>query len=132
MQGRNVSSPTRNGQRTTTTYLGASVAFDIVRIKVSPAELHVEPVLVARRTVEDVLGVGEERGASDVPLVRRKEEDVGAGRVHLVRLSGMDRLLLDRLDLESLELVVENLTHCAKSIVSSAPRPTSALTTYDP
>lgn len=68
-------------------------------IEVSPAKLHVEPVLVARRTVEDVLGVGEKGRPSDVPLVRREEEDVGAGRVHLVRLSGMDRLLLDRLDL---------------------------------
>jgi hypothetical protein len=44
------------------------------------------PVLVARGAVELVLRVGEERRAGNVPLVGAEEEDVGARRVHLVRL----------------------------------------------
>lgn len=92
--------------------LGTRVALDVVRVKVAPATLHVDPVLVARRAVEHVLGVRQERRARHVPLVRREEEDVGARRVHLVRFSRVDRLLLHRLDRETLELLVENLTNC--------------------
>ena len=54
--------------------------------------------------------VGDEGRSSDVPLVGGEEEDIGAGRVHLVALTRVDRLLLDRLNLERLELLVKHLT----------------------
>jgi hypothetical protein len=90
--------------------LSTGVSLDVVRVKVTPSQLDVEPELGARRAVEDVLVVVEERRAGDLPLVGREEEDVRGGRVHLVRLSRVDRLLLNRLDLEGLELLVEDLT----------------------
>ena len=39
-----------------------------------------------------------------------EKQDVSARAVHLVRLSGMDSLLLDSLDTKSFELLVEDLT----------------------
>lgn len=69
---------------------------------------------VTRNSQRDVsfrvlLGVGQQRRPGDVPLVRGEEEDVGAGRVHLVRLPGVDGLLLHRLDLQSVQLLIEHL-----------------------
>ena len=54
--------------------------------------------------------VGHKRGTSDVPLVCREQEDVGAGRVHLVTLPRVNGLLLHSLDLERLQLLIEDLT----------------------
>ena len=54
--------------------------------------------------------VGHKRGTSYVPLVCREQEDVGAGRVHLVTLTRVNSLLLDSLNLEWLEFLVEHLT----------------------
>ena len=54
--------------------------------------------------------VSDEGRSSDVPLVGGEEEDIGAGRVHLVTLTRVDCLLLDGLDLKRLELLVEHLT----------------------
>ena len=56
-----------------------------------------------------LLWVGQERGPGDVPLVRREEQDVGAGTVHLVGLAGMDGLLLHRLNLQGVQLLVKHL-----------------------
>ena len=39
-----------------------------------------------------------------------EQQDVSTRTVHLVRLSGMDGLLLHSLDTQSLQLLVENLT----------------------
>ena len=89
--------------------LGARVPLDVVRVIVAPAQLHVEPVLGRRRAVVCVLGLGEQCGLRDLPLVRGEEQDVGAARVHLVRLARVDRLLLDRLNLERVELLVKDL-----------------------
>ena len=50
--------------------LGASISLDVVGVKVSPTELDVDPELVASCTIENVLDIGDERGARDVPLVR--------------------------------------------------------------
>ena len=54
--------------------------------------------------------ISDERRPGDVPLVRREQEDVGAGRVHLVTLTRVNSLLLDSLNLEWLEFLVEHLT----------------------
>eukprot|EP01137_Pigoraptor_chileana_P034037 Opistho-2@25960 len=89
--------------------LGTRVALDVVAVVVTPTELHVQPVLLARGGVHRVLGVGEERRFGHVPLVCRKEENVGTRRVHLVRLARVDRLLLHRLNLERIELLVKYL-----------------------
>lgn len=70
---------------------GEDTNLDIVRIEVSPSELNVTPPLVRSRSVEDVLGVGEERRSRDVPLVGREEKDISGRRVHLVGLSGTGR-----------------------------------------
>ena len=89
--------------------LGADVALDVVGVVVSPPELDVDPVLVAGFLVKDVVLVCHEAGLADAPLVRSKQQDVGARRVHLVALAGMDGLLLDSLDLQGVELLVEHL-----------------------
>ena len=50
----------------------------------------------------------QEGRLGDVPLVRREQQDVGAGRVHLVTLARVDGLLLHRLDVERVELLVKD------------------------
>ena len=76
--------------------LGAGVAFDVVGIVVAPTQLDVDPVLLSGRVVHHIARVGQQGRAGHVPLVRGEEEDVGAGRVHLVRFTRMDRFLLHR------------------------------------
>ena len=51
----------------------------------------------------------QEGRLTDLPLVGGKEEDVCAGRIHLVTLPRMNRLLLDGLDLQCIHLHVEDL-----------------------
>ena len=89
--------------------LRAGIALDIVGIKVAPAELHVNPELAASGAFEAIFGVVEQRGLGDVPLVRREQHHIGARRVHLVRLSRVDGLLLHGLNLQRVELLVEHL-----------------------
>ena len=89
--------------------LGPGVALNVVRVVVTPPELDVEPVLGGGGAVVGVLGVGEQRRLGALPLVGGKEQDVGARRVHLVRLARVDRLLLHRLDLQHVELLVKDL-----------------------
>mmetsp|Transcript_67280 Transcript_67280/g.140139 ORF Transcript_67280/g.140139 Transcript_67280/m.140139 type:complete len:747 (+) Transcript_67280:1153-3393(+) len=89
--------------------LGPGVALDVVRVEVSPAQLHVDPVLVRRPGVELVVGVGEQRGLGHLPLVCREQQHVRARAVHLVALAGVDGLLLHRLDLQGVQLLIQNL-----------------------
>mmetsp|Transcript_51851 Transcript_51851/g.121766 ORF Transcript_51851/g.121766 Transcript_51851/m.121766 type:complete len:1251 (+) Transcript_51851:175-3927(+) len=89
--------------------LGARVALDVVRVEVAPAQLHVDPVLVGAAGVELVVGVGEERGLGNGPLVGGEEQHVRARRVHLVALARVDRFLLHRLDLQRVQLLVQHL-----------------------
>mmetsp|Transcript_62206 Transcript_62206/g.196851 ORF Transcript_62206/g.196851 Transcript_62206/m.196851 type:complete len:1067 (-) Transcript_62206:4174-7374(-) len=90
--------------------LGARVALDVMRVEVTPAQLHVQPILVGALLVVHVLAaVGHEAGLGDLPLVCGKKEDICAGGVHLIALARVDRLLLDRLDLERIQLLVEHL-----------------------
>jgi hypothetical protein len=49
-------------------------------------------------------------GWRNIPLVRGEEQNVGARRVHLVRLARADRLLLDRFNFERVQLLIEHLT----------------------
>ena len=65
--------------------------------------------VVVRTWTRRVLGISEQRGFGDVPLVCGEEKNVGAGRVHLVGFSRMNRLLLDRLDLQGVKLLIEHL-----------------------
>ena len=58
--------------------LGASVALDVVRVEVAPAQLHINPVLVARGSVQDIFVISDQRRTSDIPLVSGEEEDIGA------------------------------------------------------
>lgn len=55
------------------------------------------------------LGVSEQRRPRDIPLVRSEEQDVGTGRVHLVRLPGVDGLLLHSLNLQSIQFLIKHL-----------------------
>mmetsp|Transcript_35223 Transcript_35223/g.88355 ORF Transcript_35223/g.88355 Transcript_35223/m.88355 type:complete len:558 (+) Transcript_35223:1414-3087(+) len=88
---------------------GAHVALDVVRVVVAPAQLHIHPVLVARLLVKDVVLIRHEAGLGHAPLVRRKQQDVRAGRVHLVAFARVDGLLLHRLDLQRVQLLVKHL-----------------------
>mmetsp|Transcript_19228 Transcript_19228/g.59304 ORF Transcript_19228/g.59304 Transcript_19228/m.59304 type:complete len:391 (-) Transcript_19228:3185-4357(-) len=89
--------------------LGPGVALDVVRVEVAPPQLHVDPELARRRALEGVLGVVQQGRLRDLPLVRRKQQDVRARGVHLVTLARVDGLLLHVLDLEGVELLVEHL-----------------------
>ena len=55
------------------------------------------------------LSVSQEGRPRHIPLVGSEEEDVSAGAVHLVGLPGMDGLLLDRLNLQGIQLLVKHL-----------------------
>jgi hypothetical protein len=101
-----------------------------VRVEVTPSELDVDPELIAGRTIKHVLDlhkrikkrkkrrgetrpftyISDKRRPRNVPLVCGEKKDVGARGVHLVTLSGMDGLLLHRLDLKGFEFLIENLT----------------------
>lgn len=63
------------------------------------------------RSIVLVLGVVQQRRLGDGPLVRREEESVGAGRVHLVRLAGVDGFLLHVLDVQRVQLLIEDLQY---------------------
>ena len=118
--------------------LGARITLNVVRVVVPPAQLHVHPVLlsgcgihhipVATHTithwvyvqayctvqcivyvVEASLGVSEERGFGDIPLVGSEEENICTRAVHLVGLPGMDGLLLHCVDLQSIQFLVKHL-----------------------
>ena len=80
------------------------------------AQLDVQPVLLRRRVVHRVLGVGKEARPRHVPLVRGEQKDVGARQVHLVRLSRVNRLLLDSFDLQRVQLLIEYLKKEQKKI----------------
>ena len=79
-------------------------------VEVTPSKLNVDPELVGRRLVVRVGALVHERGLAELPLVRAEEDDVCARGVHLVTLTRMDRLLLDRLDLQGFQLLIEDLT----------------------
>mmetsp|Transcript_94895 Transcript_94895/g.290283 ORF Transcript_94895/g.290283 Transcript_94895/m.290283 type:complete len:372 (+) Transcript_94895:2060-3175(+) len=78
-------------------------------VVIAPAQLHINPILRGGRPVESILRLRQQRWFGHGPFVRRKEEDVRARRIHLVRLPGVDRLLLHHLDLQRVELEVEDL-----------------------
>ena len=92
--------------------LGPRVPLNVVRVKVAPPQLHVQPKLGGGdRAVVRVPRVVQQRRPRHTPLVRGKEQDVRAGGVHLVRLARVDRLLLHRLHLERVQLLVKHLAH---------------------
>jgi len=62
-------------------------------------------------------------------LVCGEQEDVGAGRVHLVTLTRVNGLLLHGFDLERFEFLVENLTLEATYLIN--PKLDSS-TSYSP
>ena len=78
-------------------------------VVVSPAELHVDPVLRSRRAIEAILGLRQQRRLGDGPLVGGEEEHVRAGAVHLVGLTRVNRLLLHHLNLQGIQLQIEDL-----------------------
>lgn len=78
--------------------------------QLTPTQLNIDPVLAGSGSIKNVLRVGQERWPGHVPFVRGEEQDVGARRVHLVGFTRMNRLFLDSLDLQRLELLIEHLT----------------------
>ncbi len=54
-------------------------------------------------------GVFNKRGSGYVPLIRREQEDIGTGRIHLVALARMNRFLLHCFDLKRFEFLVKDL-----------------------
>jgi hypothetical protein len=89
---------------------GTSITLNIMSIKISPTKLNINPVFVTCGSVKNVLAIGNQRGSGDIPLVRREQKDVGAGRVHFVTFPGVNCLLLNCLDLEGLQFLIEHLT----------------------
>mmetsp|Transcript_569 Transcript_569/g.1265 ORF Transcript_569/g.1265 Transcript_569/m.1265 type:complete len:352 (-) Transcript_569:2863-3918(-) len=89
--------------------LSSAVPLDVVRVVIPPPQLDVQPVLLRCGAIEDVSGLRKEGGLRDPPLVRSKQQNVCAGRIHLVRLPRMDGLLLHHLDLQSVQLEVKHL-----------------------
>ena len=58
--------------------LGPGVSFNIVRVIVSPSELHIDPVLGSGRPIIRVFLFMEEGGLRNLPLKGSKEQDVCA------------------------------------------------------
>ena len=79
--------------------LCARVTLNVMRIKVTPAKLHVDPELVRTLLIERIVCLAHERRLTNRPLVRGEEQNVGARAVHLVRLSRVNRFLLNRFNL---------------------------------
>lgn len=59
--------------------------------------------------ISALLAISHQTGSAHVPLVLSEEENVRAGAVHFVRLSRVDGLFLDSLDLQSVEFLVKHL-----------------------
>ncbi len=80
--------------------LCARIPLNVVRVKVAPPQLHVNPKLLRRQRRIKLISacISKKGGLAHGPLVGCKEEDVSARAVHLVRLAWVDRLLLDGLD----------------------------------
>lgn len=89
--------------------LGARVSLNVMGVVVTPSELHVDPVFGGDGAIVGVSLLVDERGTRDLPLELGEEEDVGTGRVHLVRFTWMNCLLLHMLDLERVKLHIEYL-----------------------
>ena len=79
--------------------LGPRIPLHIMRIKVAPPQLDVQPVLARGRPIITILRVVEERGLGDLPLVGRKQQDVRTTGIHFIGLARVDRLLLHIFDL---------------------------------
>ena len=56
--------------------LGAGVALNVVAVVVAPAQLHVQPVFVARLLVEQVLRLRHQAGLGHLPLEGGKQQNV--------------------------------------------------------
>lgn len=95
--------------------LGPGVPLNIVTVIVTPSQLHVNPVLVARLLVKQVILVCHQGGLGHGPLVGSEQQDVCTGGVHLVGLPGMNGLLLDSLNLQGVQLLVKDLASVGKA-----------------
>ena len=89
---------------------GSHVSLDVMGVVIAISKLDVQPKFVGGGRLDLVFRIEKQRGSRNIPFVARKEKDVGAGGVHLVRLSRMNCLFLNRFNAELLEFLVENLT----------------------
>ena len=80
-----------------------------MRVIITPAELNINPVLGGSCSIILVLLLVKECRLRYLPLEGCEKKDVCTGRVHLVRLSRVNRFLLDSFYLERVELHVEDL-----------------------
>lgn len=80
-----------------------------MRVVISPPQLDIDPVLRGRTSVVLVSLLMKQARLRDLPLKGRKEENICATRVHLVRLSRVDGFLLHAIDFKRVELHVKNL-----------------------
>ena len=78
-------------------------------VVVSPSQLDVEPVLLSRASCELVFELVKEAWIRDGPLEVGVEHDVSTARVHLVRLSRVNRLLLDAFNLKRVLFYIKDL-----------------------
>mmetsp|Transcript_46858 Transcript_46858/g.74594 ORF Transcript_46858/g.74594 Transcript_46858/m.74594 type:complete len:250 (+) Transcript_46858:1874-2623(+) len=90
--------------------LGPAVSLNIVGIVVTPAQLHIDPVLGGGRSIETILGLGEQRWLGHGPLVGSEEQHIRAAGVHLVTLARVNRFLLHHLNLQRIQFQIKDLT----------------------
>jgi hypothetical protein len=80
-----------------------------MRIEIAPPQLNIKPELVRCGSIVIVLRVVKKAWLRHWPFVRSEQHKVGTTAIHLVRLSRMNRLLLDTFNFQRIQLLIEHL-----------------------
>jgi len=75
--------------------LRSGVPLNIVRIIITPPELHIYPKLATSGTVERVLIIVQQGGFTHLPFESRKQQDVCTGGIHFVGFTRVDAFVLN-------------------------------------
>ena len=82
-----------------------------MRIEITPTKLHVNPKDDRALLIKRVVRLPHQRRLTDRPFVRSEQQDIRTRAIHLVRLSRVDRLLLNGFNLQRIEFLIEDVAH---------------------
>lgn len=85
------------------------IPINLMRIVISPSQLHIKPILGRHCAIVLILYLVQERWLAYLPLVRSKEENVSARAIHFVGFSRMNSLFLDGVNFECIKFHIKDL-----------------------